>query len=119
MPLSCSSIPKQQRCVLHVIQLSSAELLAFRIYFFILKTRAEVFIRSVLGETIIDSVAQTGSANLGLHTSFAHAREDFASYANSILFVFYTFSGNEQPFYVRISFQSIIQTNLIMVSGAQ
>ena len=61
----------------------------------------------VHGETITNSTTQIGPANLDLHTSFAHARRDFASYANSILFVLYTFSGNEQPFYVCNSLQSI------------
>ena len=56
---------------------------------------------AVRGETIVDSLTQSGPSNLGIHTSFAHAKTDFASYANSILFVVFTFSGNEQPFYVR------------------
>ena len=55
---------------------------------------------SVHGETITDSATQSGLANLDVHASFAYAKNDFASYANSILFVVYTFSGNEQPFYV-------------------
>ena len=60
----------------------------------------------VHGETITSSITQTGPANLDPHVSFVHARRDFASYANSILFVLYTFSGNEQPFYVRNNLQS-------------
>ena len=58
---------------------------------------------SVKGETITDAAAQSGLPNLDAHTSFAYAKNDFASYANSILFVVYTFSGNEQPFYVRVA----------------
>lgn len=58
---------------------------------------------SVHGDFITNRTAQTGSSNLSIHTSFAHAGKDFASYANSILFVVYTFSGNEQPFYVSIA----------------
>ena len=57
----------------------------------------------VHGETITNSITQAGPANLDLHSSFAYVRSDFASYANSILFVVFTFSGNEQPFYVRNS----------------
>lgn len=48
---------------------------------------------SVRGVTIDESLAQTGSSNLAAETSFRFARKDFASYANSILFVVYTFSG--------------------------
>ena len=55
---------------------------------------------SVHGQTVTNDTSQTGSPNLSAHTSFAFATKDFASYGNSILFVIYTFSGNEQPFYV-------------------
>ena len=58
---------------------------------------------SVQGDTITGTAAQAGPGNLGANASFAHAKKDFASYANSVLFVLYTFSGNEQPFYVRIA----------------
>ena len=54
---------------------------------------------SVHGQTITDVANQTGPGNLNAHTSFAFAKNDFSTYANSILFVVYTFSGNEQPFY--------------------
>ena len=74
---------------------------------------------SVHGQTIVNDAAQTGPGNLGLHTSFAHATKDFASYANSILFVLYTFSGNEQPFYVRSRFRFIRLPILTTLSGAQ
>ena len=67
---------------------------------------------SVHGDNIIDRTAQTGPGNLGLHTSFAHARRDFASYAHSILFVVYTFSGNEQPFFVRVALLTNSLTNI-------
>ena len=73
----------------------------------------------VHGMTITNSTTQTGPANLDPHTSFAHAKSDFASYANSILFVLYSFSGNEQPFYVRISLQNIFQLVLMWLPGAQ
>lgn len=73
----------------------------------------------VHGMTITNSTTQTGPANLDPHTSFAHAKSDFASYANSILFVLYTFSGNEQPFYVRISLQKFFQLVLMLSTGAQ
>ena len=62
---------------------------------------------AVHGVTIIDRTTQTGPSNFGLHTSFAYATKDFASYANSILFVLYTFSGNEQPFYVGFSYRGV------------
>ena len=54
------------------------------------------------GATITNSATQTGPSNLNPHNSFAHAKRDFASYANCILFVLFTFSGNEQPFYVSL-----------------
>ena len=73
----------------------------------------------VHGMTITNSTTQTGLANLDPHTSFAHAKSDFASYANSLLFVFYTFSGNEQPFYVRTGLQNIFQLVLMLLLGAQ
>ena len=56
---------------------------------------------SVHGQTINGTVTQSGPGNLNSHTSFKFAKNDFSTYANSILFVVYTFSGNEQPFYVR------------------
>ena len=62
---------------------------------------------SVHGQTITDSVNQTGPGNLNPHASFKFAKNDFATYANSILFVVYTFSGNEQPFYVHLDFSSM------------
>lgn len=39
-------------------------------------------------------------ANFNLHSSFANARGDFASYANAILFSIYPYDGFYQPFYV-------------------
>ena len=57
----------------------------------------------VHGQTIVNSAAQSGPSNLGVSTSFAYARRDFANYANSIIFIIYTYSGNEQPFYVCIT----------------
>ena len=46
---------------------------------------------AVHGQTILDDTAQTGPSNLAASTSFKFAERDFASYANSILFVVYTF----------------------------
>ena len=60
---------------------------------------------SVHGQTTTNTALQTGPSNLNAHNSFTFARKDFASYANSILFVVYTYSGNEQPFYVRSTFR--------------
>ena len=54
----------------------------------------------VQGQTFPYHDEKIGSSNLATNTSFKFASHDFASYANSILFVVYTFSGNEQPFYV-------------------
>ena len=62
----------------------------------------------VHGQIILDSAAQTGLPNLAAKTSFNFAKRDFASYANSILFVVYTFSGNEQPFYVQSTRPSLV-----------
>ena len=57
---------------------------------------------AVQGQTILEAATQSGPSNLVAKNSFSFAKTDFASYANSILFVLYTFSGNEQPFYVRV-----------------
>ena len=40
------------------------------------------------------------SPNFDTHSSFANPRKDAASYAESLLFIVYTYSGYEQPFYV-------------------
>ena len=37
-------------------------------------------------------------SNFDIHTSFLHPSSGAASYANSLLFIVYTFSGYEQPF---------------------
>ena len=37
-------------------------------------------------------------SNFDVHTSFLHPSSDAANYANSLLFIVYTFSGYEQPF---------------------
>lgn len=52
------------------------------------------------GQIITDSIAQSGPGMLNLHSSFAFAKGDFASYANCLVFVVYSFGGAEQPFYV-------------------
>lgn len=41
-------------------------------------------------------------SNFDTHTSFLHASHDVGNYANSLVFVLYSFSGYEQPFYVSI-----------------
>ena len=58
----------------------------------------------VHGETV-DSATGASTSNFDTKYSFAHARKDTASYADSILFIVYTFSGFEQPFYVSQSNQ--------------
>ena len=72
----------------------------------------------VHGQTILDHTTQTGSSNLAIDTSFRFTRNDFASFANSILFVVHTFSGSEQPFYVQYHSLSGIQL-ADSVPGAQ
>lgn len=54
---------------------------------------------SVHGETV-DPTTLKVTSNFDTHSSFAHARHDVASYADSLLFIVYTYSGYEQPFYV-------------------
>ena len=51
----------------------------------------------VHGETLNPDTHQEVS-NFDVHTSFLHPSGDVANYANSLLFVVYTFSGYEQPF---------------------
>ena len=53
----------------------------------------------VHGETV-DPTTGNRTSNFDTHTSFTHARHDAASYADSLLFIVYTYSGYEQPFYV-------------------
>ncbi|KAL8735934.1 MAG: hypothetical protein Q9166_000496 [cf. Caloplaca sp. 2 TL-2023] len=53
----------------------------------------------VHGETA-DPKTQVKSSNFNTHSSFAFARKDPASYSESLLYITYTFSGYEQPFYV-------------------
>ena len=53
----------------------------------------------VHGKTV-DSITGKVTPNFDTKSSFAHPRHDAASYAESILFIVYTFSGYEQPFYV-------------------
>lgn len=54
---------------------------------------------TVHGETV-DPTTGNRTSNFDTHTSFTHARHDAASYADSLLFVVYTYSGYDQPFYV-------------------
>ena len=56
----------------------------------------------VHGETI-DPNTHNATSNFDTHTSFAHPSHDAANYANSLLFIVYTFSGYEQPFYVSLN----------------
>lgn len=53
----------------------------------------------VHGETI-DPNTHKATSNFDPQTSFTHPSHDPANYANSLLFIVYTFSGYEQPFYV-------------------
>ena len=53
----------------------------------------------VHGDTV-DPNSGRVTSNFDTSSSFAHPRHDAASYADSILFIIYTFSGYEQPFYV-------------------
>lgn len=53
----------------------------------------------VHGETINPNTHKATS-NFDAKTSFTHPSHDPANYANSLLFIVYTFSGYEQPFYV-------------------
>ena len=52
---------------------------------------------AVHGETVDHGKV---TSNFDTHSSFAHARHDAASYADSLIYVICTFSGYEQPFYV-------------------
>jgi hypothetical protein len=53
----------------------------------------------VHGDTV-DPTTGKITSNFDTSSSFAHTRNDVASYANPLLYVVYTFSGYEQPFYV-------------------
>ena len=53
----------------------------------------------VHGETV-DPTTGKVTSNFDTHSSFTHARHGVASYADSLLFIVYTYSGYEQPFYV-------------------
>ncbi|KAL9592481.1 MAG: hypothetical protein Q9179_006677 [Wetmoreana sp. 5 TL-2023] len=53
----------------------------------------------VHGETV-DPQTQQKTSNFNTHSSFAFASNDLHSYSESLLFIVYTFSGYEQPFYV-------------------
>jgi hypothetical protein len=61
---------------------------------------------------IITGLAKLGGASLGakpvntgnfnIHTSFSQPRKDVASYAQSLLYAIYPYTGYTQPFYVSI-----------------
>ena len=51
----------------------------------------------VHGQTVNPETHQAVS-NFDVHTSFLHPSGDVGNYANSLLFIVYTFSGYEQPF---------------------
>lgn len=53
----------------------------------------------VHGQTV-DPKTGTKTSNFNTHSSFVYARSEPASYAASLLYITYTFSGYEQPFYV-------------------
>ncbi|KAL8816447.1 MAG: hypothetical protein Q9223_004542, partial [Gallowayella weberi] len=54
---------------------------------------------SVHGETT-DPKTQIKTSNFNTHSSFAFARNNPAAYSQSLLYISYTMSGYEQPFYV-------------------
>lgn len=53
----------------------------------------------VHGKTLDTKTGQLKS-NFDTHTSFSNLKGDVASYASSLLFIVYSFSGFDQPFYV-------------------
>lgn len=53
----------------------------------------------VHGQTV-DPTTHQATSNFDTHSSFFYAKGGVADYAQSILFVVYTYSGFEQPFYV-------------------
>ena len=63
-----------------------------------------VYQGTVHGMTV-DPNTHTSVSNFDPHTSFLHPSHNVANYANSLLFIIYTFSGYEQPFYVSIGFR--------------
>lgn len=64
----------------------------------------------------VDPNTHKAVSNFNTHTSFLHASHDVANYANSLLFVLYSFSGYEQPFYVsrEIGFQGVLSILLTL-----
>ncbi|CAF9934066.1 MAG: hypothetical protein ALECFALPRED_005836 [Alectoria fallacina] len=50
--------------------------------------------------TTVDPNTHVPVSNFDIHTSFLQPSHDVANYANSLVFIMYTFSGYEQPFYV-------------------
>lgn len=66
--------------------------------------------------TTVDRNTHTSVSNFNPHTSFLHPSHNVANYANSLLFIIYTFSGYEQPFYVSIDIRSeeVFATLLIL-----
>lgn len=53
----------------------------------------------VHGNTV-DPETSRSTSNFDIHTSFAHSSTSAASYANSIIFIIYSYGGFDQPFYV-------------------
>ncbi|MCJ1462469.1 hypothetical protein MMC07_001071 [Pseudocyphellaria aurata] len=53
----------------------------------------------VHGDTV-DPDTSRSTSNFDIHTSFTHASASAASYANSIIFIVYSYGGFDQPFYV-------------------
>lgn len=53
----------------------------------------------VHGDTIAPDTSRS-TPNFDIHTSFTHASTSAASYANSIIFIVYSYGGFDQPFYV-------------------
>ena len=77
----------------------------------------------VHGETV-DPTTGNRTSNFDTHSSFSHARHDAASYADSLIYIVYTFSGYEQPFYVsrtplRCHQVGTTTANIFITIGAQ
>ena len=90
-------------CLLHVCSRRGGILVSN--CFAILKV-AILLVIIVLGFSISGGASFGGGlsqpANFAPYSSFADPRSDVASYTDSFLFVFYCYSGFEQPFYVSL-----------------
>ncbi|KAL8661586.1 MAG: hypothetical protein Q9202_005472 [Teloschistes flavicans] len=70
----------------------------------------------VHGETV-DPKTQSKTSNFSTHSSFDFASNDAAGYAESLLYVMFTYSGYEQPFYLcAVSFDRRLDGELDMAT---